>query len=174
MRRHSNILSMILMGQILIAVPEIGESGEVISGFRDYEFGTPLSKLSGTLNLSLDPTEEDMEWYNAAETIKVLGQDYKQSFGFQDGLLIQVNIHREFEGIETACEVEFDSAYAALQATYGNSDQLPERKNYSGISTIRSATFTGPDGSAVKLAAVFIQTCLVNVAYVSSPGGAGF
>lgn len=169
-----NKAAMLFFALAVSLAPRVGVAAG-ISGFQDFQFGMRLAEVQDTETLTPSSDIEEGRWFKASETATILGNDYGQELLFnRDDILIQVNVSRQFEGIDVACTGAFDEVFGAIRATYGEPDQQPERTVHGGIAAITVAHFTQGDGSRVILSAIFLNNCTVNVAYISSPGGAGF
>lgn len=76
---------------LIISVLPVSAFAHEISGFQDFQFGMPLSEVEAIQPLTPGSEEDKGRWYQAAETVNILGNEYTQKLLFNgDEVLIQV------------------------------------------------------------------------------------
>ena len=167
-------VSCIIASAVLASLP-MGSSADSLKGFQDFVFGMTLQEASAIQSLSLASETDAGHQYESEVVVNILGKEYRQTLLFDDrDLLTQVNVYRELNEGDLMCTAEFEEVFGAVRARYGEADQPPNRTAHGGMTAITSAQFTEADGSKIKLAAVWLDNCLINVAYISGPGGSDF
>lgn len=167
-----SISKVIALGLLLNATA--GFAAEPIQGFAKYRFGMPFEDIANMLTLSEEEASSELtRVFGAKEPVTVLGEDYNITFTFTDDQLSVIHLSRDYVANSIQCISDFDRAFSAIQARYGNPDSAPDKTS----PVFMLVRFTAPDGSAVGVTGVSfdqIEKCMVIVAYIGPKPGSSF
>src|SRR5437868_982864 len=143
-----------------------------LPGYQQFHFGMNEQAIRKLMELDTSQHENADIRLTAIRPSVIDGIPYELSFLMREEKLFRVNLSSKFpEDGETGCAIHFDRMFALLKSRYGDPDQLPRAKSFSGIATIQSAHFTFRDGGDITASTIFLKGCIISVVYTS--GGAG-
>jgi len=102
------------------------------------------------------------------------GVDYSFSITLMKGKLDTILLSSDTKETDTGCQHNFNRVVSLVQTKYGPPDRTPGEKVYGRIARFNNATFTFQDGNAIVVSSFYIETCLVNVAYMAGKKGGSF
>ena len=143
---------------------------ESILGFKNFKLGINIAELKKMITLIKEDNGIYDNFYQGKEPAEFLGENYKMGFGFQSGLLTNVNIRRKISVPIETCQNNLNTVYKVFQAKHGNPDEP-----FLGMTpknSTQTVTFTAKDGSFTEIVSYSFQTtekCLLAVIYHSYP-----
>jgi hypothetical protein len=145
-----------------------------LPGYGGFLFGMTEQQARSVKSLSAPIPEPTRTRFKLAEPATVDGIDYVFSVTLMKGKLDTILLSSDTKETDTGCQYNFNRVVSLVQTKYGPPDRAPSEKVYSRIARFRDATFTFQDGNAIVVSSVYIETCLINVAYMAGKKGGSF